>query len=83
MKGHGTAADIFTNTTKEAGVGRTIAEAMSPVLGTGYRIVRGALTPVTKPLSQKAMPLIDKFATKLDDVVGFSKQLPSHIYAEK
>lgn len=83
MKGHGTLADIFTNTTKEAGVGRTITEAMSPVLGTGYRVARGVLTPVTKPLSQKAMPLVDKFATKLDDVVGFSKQLPSHIYAEK
>lgn len=83
IKYGGAAKQTFENLTKETGVGRSVADAISPVLGGGYRITRAALTPATYKISKALEPWANKLTSHIDDAFAWTKAMPKTIAATK
>ena len=80
IKGNGLAADAINNLTKEAGIGREITGAMSPLLQKAYVAVRAAATPLTSRVSAKLLPYAEQLQKRFEDIIGWSKIIPSKMF---
>lgn len=83
MQGKKLYANMIDNYTKESGIGRAIADGMSPIAGQIYRVGRSALTPVTSRISGALKPIAEQFANKVGNVVEWSKVIPGKLIAKE